>query len=104
MILKKLICRMIRGGFLEVFITKLMKNIEKSSPESLGIPKNQQRWAGSAGIAAQVANVGPMGAQWRSNGGPGGIRIANEGLQPGKGRPGQAPLRAFLNILLLYYY
>ena len=49
---------------MEVFITKLMKNIEKSSPESLGIPKNQQRWAGSAGMAAQVANVGPMGAQW----------------------------------------
>ena len=77
MMLKKLIFRRILEGFLEVFITKLMKNIEKSSPESLGIPKNRQRWAGSAGMAAQVANVGPMGVQWRSNGGPGGIRIAN---------------------------
>ena len=77
MMLKKLIFRRIWGGFLEVFISKLMKNIEKSSPESLGTPKNWQRWAGSAGMAAQVANVGPMGAQWRSNGGPGGIRIAN---------------------------
>ena len=77
MMLKKLIFRRIWGGFLEVFITKLMKNIEKSIPESLGTPKNRQRWAGSAGMAAQVANVGPMGAQWRSNGGPGGIRIAN---------------------------
>ena len=77
MMLKKLIFRRIWEGFLEVFITKLMKNIEKSSPESLGIQKNQQRWAGSAGMAAQVANVGQMGAQWRSNGGPGGIRIAN---------------------------
>ena len=77
MMLKKLIFRRIWEGFLEVFITKLMKNIEKSSPESLGIPKNRQRRAGSAGMAAQVANVGPMGVQWRSNGGPGGIRIAN---------------------------
>ena len=75
--LKKLIFRRIWGGFVEVFITKLMKNIENSSLESLGTPKNQHRWAGSAGMAAQVANVSPMGAQWRSNGGPGGIRIAN---------------------------
>jgi len=65
------------GRILEVFMTKLMKNIEKSSPESLGISKNRQRWAGSAGMAAQMANVGPMGAQWRSNGGSRGIRIAN---------------------------
>ena len=77
MMSKKLIFRGIWRGFLEVFITKLMKNIEKSSPESLGTPKNRQRWAGSAGMAAQVANVGSMGAQWRSNDVPGGIRIAN---------------------------
>ena len=77
MMLKKSIFMRIWEGFLEVFITKLMKNIEKSSPESFGTPKNRQRWAGLAGLAAQVANVGPMGAQWRSNGGPGGIRIAN---------------------------
>ena len=89
---------------MEVFTTKLMENIEKLSPESFGTPKNRQRRAGSAGMAAQVANVGPMGAQWRSDGGPKGIRIANEGLQRGKSRPSQAPLRAFLNILLLYYY
>ena len=68
MILKKLIFRRIWGGFLEVVITKLMKNIQKLSPESLGTPKNRQRWAGLAGLAAQVANVGPMGAQ--SNGDP----------------------------------
>ena len=56
-------------------MTKLMKNIEKSSPESFGIPKNRQRWAGSSGMAAQVANVGPMGVQWASNDGPGGLGL-----------------------------
>ena len=37
--LQKLIFRWIWGGFLEVFIANLMKNIKKSSPETFGIPK-----------------------------------------------------------------
>ena len=60
--------------------SKSMKNMKKSSPESFGPPKNRQRRAGSAGMAAQVASVGPMGAQWSSNGSPGKLRIANGGL------------------------
>ena len=57
---------------MEVFDAKFMKNLEKLSPEGLGPPKNRQRWAGLAGLAAQVANVGPMGVQmgvqWRPRG------------------------------------
>ena len=83
MMLKKSMFMRIWEGFLEVFITKLMKNIQKLSPESVGTPKNRQRWAELPRLAAQVANVGPMGVQWRSNGGPGGIRIANGGVWPG---------------------
>ena len=61
MILKKLILKWIWAGFFEVFYAKLMTNLEKSSPESFGTAKKRQRWAG---LAAQVANVGPMVAQW----------------------------------------
>ena len=52
--------------------SKSTKNLKKSSPECLGTLKNRLRWAGLAGLAAQVANVGPMGAQrwpkWFSQG------------------------------------
>ena len=46
--------------------SKSMTNLKKSSPECLETLKNRLRWTGLAGLAAQVANVGPMGAQWRA--------------------------------------
>ena len=45
--------------------SKSLKNLKKSTPECLGRPKSRPGWAGLARLAAQVANVGPMGVQWR---------------------------------------
>ena len=83
-LLKTIEKRRFSNGFLMISgvrrASKSMKNMKKLIAECLGTPKSRQRSAGLAGLAAQVDNAGPMGAQWKSNGGPRGIRIANDGI------------------------
>ena len=62
--------------------SKSLKILKKWSPECFGTPKNRQGWAELAGSAAQVANVGSMGAQF---GTPPGL-----GLQKGDSEPQSA--------------
>ena len=50
-------------------------------------------------MAAQVTNVGPMGAQWRSNGGPGGLGLQIRDSNPGRMGRAQAPYARFF----IYY-
>ena len=72
MMLKKSILMRIWEGFLEVFITKLMKNIEKLSPESFGTPKKAAEtgrigWNGCT--SGQCGpNGGSMEVQWEAKG------------------------------------
>ena len=68
-------------------VSKSMKNREKSSLECFGTPKSRQRSAGLAGLAARVANVGPMGGSGDPNGGPGrgGDRRSTASSAPAQG-------------------
>ena len=73
-----------------------MKNDKKSKPECHGTPNNRAGWAGLARWAAQVAIVGPIGAQW---GGPIalGLQMSHSDLES-SGRAGATYAR-----FLLYY-
>ena len=69
-----------------------MKNLNTSIPDCLGTPENRPGWAGLAGLAAQVANVGSMEAQVLENSPPngkieGGVLAPTRELLSGPGPP-----------------